>query len=1118
MWETGSLVRLRWPRASPPLTCDLLVDASASPSSILLSRPERPFRRLKPRFGANQGNGRTGTKQGSDGGADKLGAPPSIVGVSDAGRGVGSESLWTPIAVGGNEEGQCWVLRSASTRAPGSASSRKSKKKKKSTKGDGDGDGDGDDTSTCTRGDSSSGDGGWFLSVSPTGQLECVRGESAAEKMEVAEVQTRDGNTRRQRIPISPLDGCSDDGGGNGNGNDNNNDAQKSVCVAALTRDENTEHDTTPTTVTSEASIVADAGLTDTGMTGMTDTVQLTPALSQEEVLAFAREGFLRLPRACPPAIVRAAGACVFGALGTPGAIVAGGDGSNTLRRGGGTKLAGSFTQAPQLRQLLSESGRGVRAAAQLLGGSRRGCAVELGDVVDLRALRAQVALRFPEAALQSLSGEARISGSGGSSSAAAGNAVWASLDDGGHAGHAEGARGSDGRGGQAEEGLGESCEENQRGGGRGRRRQRRTSLTAGVRWHIDGTRQRQYAGFSLLLGVALCDCTLDTPTSASSASSAAPAATSSSNSARTLGGQLCVWPRSHWELAALASLTDATGSPTDFRRLVRLDAPLHNYEFYDYIDGDETRRARSAEALGIPLQADGTFAENGGLPASLLVPLSQPGQILRDGAGGAGSGGSASSGRGSDSGSSGSAIEDSGDGVALSLRAGDCVLLHPMTAHAAAPNHRGDYIRSMVYFRLRHRHQSTAPARLAMRRLVKRANLRATGGGMRANNAFKRMQCDVLGMDPGKVGRAMARAAGYCDGSSGSDGSDGNGGSGGGVGSDGSVDEGNCESVKDSFDSVCRAFFFDLEGVAEAVVAAADASPEATHEGTNSRRRNECKKDEGTCIAAATPASVLSSSPALPLVPSPVLLLSSKAVDGEDGEDGEYREQSMAESRQRELLEQTGAELVAALPASASELTRSLVEFRHSLRSRLLLLSRRKDDAGGTRGAGGIHVVAVDETDLPVSDACRHVLQLRCARRIVDNRDVSARLSTATLTYMADNKSHVVHDPALPGSRVSAKAPVIAPAVFVTGSVDGEGVVAAAAELLEVVSQARGEGTGCGGGGGSRGGGAVMVGVGQLFAACDVVRDALAAGAGVTVDDPCACGKRGGGATITKP
>ena len=105
MWETGSLVRLRWPRASPPLTCDLLVDASASPSSILLSRPERPFRRLKPRFGANQGNGRTGTKQGSDGGADKLGAPPSIVGVSDAGRGVGSESLWTPIAVGGHDLG-----------------------------------------------------------------------------------------------------------------------------------------------------------------------------------------------------------------------------------------------------------------------------------------------------------------------------------------------------------------------------------------------------------------------------------------------------------------------------------------------------------------------------------------------------------------------------------------------------------------------------------------------------------------------------------------------------------------------------------------------------------------------------------------------------------------------------------------------------------------------------------------------------------------------------------------------------------------------------------------------------------------------------------------------------
>lgn len=140
--------------------------------------------------------------------------------------------------------------------------------------------------------------------------------------------------------------------------------------------------------------------------------------------------------------------------------------------------------------------------------------------------------------------------------------------------------------------------------------------------WHVDGSRQRSYHPFTLLVGVALSDCG---PFSSAGASP------------RELHGNLCVWPGSHEDLRrAPASRICDVG--VDLEGLLSAGAPLKGFE-------------------GLSAASDQTVLPPGRSPCP----------------------------------------------VPLRLRKGDCVLLHPRTAHAAAPNYSADSIRVMAYFRVRH-------------------------------------------------------------------------------------------------------------------------------------------------------------------------------------------------------------------------------------------------------------------------------------------------------------------------------------------------------------------------------------------------------------------------------
>jgi hypothetical protein len=115
------------------------------------------------------------------------------------------------------------------------------------------------------------------------------------------------------------------------------------------------------------------------------------------------------------------------------------------------------------------------------------------------------------------------------------------------------------------------------------------------VHWHIDGTRQRQYHGFTLLMGVALSDCGYGDGDSTAPRSGATqesgPAAETAAQTEHTaagaddsagdfkacgdgLEGNLCVWPQSHHDLMRSCAPLCEPGA-VDYDALAREGVPL---------------------------------------------------------------------------------------------------------------------------------------------------------------------------------------------------------------------------------------------------------------------------------------------------------------------------------------------------------------------------------------------------------------------------------------------------------------------------------------------------------------------------------------------------------------
>ena len=232
------------------------------------------------------------------------------------------------------------------------------------------------------------------------------------------------------------------------------------------------------------------------------------------------------------------------------------------------------------------------------------------------------------------------------------------------------------------------------------RERQATYLRALGVRWHIDGTRQRQYHGFTLLMGVALSDCgDVVRSVEETNEQQSTPKKKKKKKKKKDdvvvpseLEGQLCVWPRSHWHLQGMGQMCEP--QPVDYAAMVKAGAPLDDYEYFDYLDSaDATSRARSMKYLD----------------AAAAIDAASVSKVVR-GEGCNDDNDHANIDRtnldGTNTTPSGTSICRSSPGgvgpVVVAMKAGDGVLLHSETAHAATPNFNPSKVRAMAYFRLR--------------------------------------------------------------------------------------------------------------------------------------------------------------------------------------------------------------------------------------------------------------------------------------------------------------------------------------------------------------------------------------------------------------------------------
>jgi hypothetical protein len=320
MWESGSRVRLTQTATGSWL--DLLVDASyanAKTRPLMLSPPSSPFSRLRPDVAK-------GTKSFAAGGGGQTPTP-----VATDGRCVGRDSLWL-----------VRIIESTPLALPGGSSSA------------------GPDSTENTARIESVGHPGLFLSIDAGARLLCsacppqpdAAHQPATDSDEPTGSRAAAAAARAWRLATEfsfrPVPGRHTATAGASVFRADAHDPMDSLDESpfALRHVPLTEPPAAPPSV--PAPPPPPPPPPSQSPPPLPDRPSPT-LLKQQDLLAFAEEGFAVIRRGASPALWRPAAASIFGAIGRPGAIVTGGDESNTAHAHAG-KLAGAYMQTPQMK------------------------------------------------------------------------------------------------------------------------------------------------------------------------------------------------------------------------------------------------------------------------------------------------------------------------------------------------------------------------------------------------------------------------------------------------------------------------------------------------------------------------------------------------------------------------------------------------------------------------------------------------------------------------------------------------------------------------------------------------------------------------------------------------
>ena len=506
MWETGEIVTLTLASSTTGQhELDLLVDASFANGKsrpLLLSLPSRPFARLRPPF-SSRGNNQQKRKRKSKQNPKQKQAKDDDDGECSVNE---QEVLQVPIAIDGKAVGKeaLWLVHNSAG---------------------------------VTITIESVAHPGIYLSVDDCGRVTCLKkcSNNAMYCVFHAKIAAADPINNGQKYTTST----------SSNSNSScENKISAGVSLPPVVRcklPEPQQHPRLSNAIvndysgssSSSNSVICDGSVC--GSTTTTTTTKHPPwqkqtndddtdsssnssgPLSKDQILQFAQDGYLVLRNVVPPRIWQPAAASVFGALGRPLAVVHGGDGSNSGHKAAG-KLAGQYTQTPQMRALLGSDSTIAKCAAQLMmmttttatattttatgdntinSKKRR---VDLADAIEISQTSAQVALRFPEPSLLGLRGVAVPEEDGLWAKVKPSCTIRGECTERQQIVYDDDDEKAVGRWQEKTKGEKAECE---------REVQANNLRELGVKWHIDGTRQRQYHGFTLLMGVALSDCGL---------------------------------------------------------------------------------------------------------------------------------------------------------------------------------------------------------------------------------------------------------------------------------------------------------------------------------------------------------------------------------------------------------------------------------------------------------------------------------------------------------------------------------------------------------------------------------------------------------------------------------
>ncbi|OEU15943.1 hypothetical protein FRACYDRAFT_240639 [Fragilariopsis cylindrus CCMP1102] len=644
MWETGEIVTLTLASSTGQQhELDLLVDASFANGKsrpLLLSLPSRPFARLRPPF-SSRGNNQQKRKRKSKQNPEQKQSKDDDGDCSSVND---QEVLQVPIAIDGKAVGKeaLWLVHSAGV---------------------------------VTVTIESVAHPGIYLSVDDCGRVTCLKkcSNNAMYCVFHAKIAAADPINNGQIYSTST----------SSNSNSSCENKISGVSLPPVVRcklPEPQQHPRLSSTIvndnsgsSSSNSVICDGSVCGSTTTTTTTTTTKHPPwqkqtndddadssssngsgpLSKDQILQFAQDGYLVLRNVVPPLLWQPAAASVFGALGKPFAVVHGGDGSNS----------------------------GHKAAGKLAGHKKRR-GVDLADAIEISQTSAQVALRFPEPSLLGLRGVAVPEEDGLWAKVKPSCTIRGECTERQQIVYDDDDEKAVGRWQEKTKGERAECE---------REVQANNLRELGVKWHIDGTRQRQYHGFTLLMGVALSDCGL-----VQMVDNGVNGKTNGVTLTSELEGQLCVWPLSHWDLQGMGRMCEP--KPVDYASLVKAGAPLNDYEYFDYLDtADAISRERSMKYLDAAA-ADSIPSEEEKSPNCDVDDDNKNINFAR--------GLISSHDNCAKNTTDETPICSSSPGgygpVIVALKAGDGVLLHCETAHAATPNFNPNKVRAMAYYRLR--------------------------------------------------------------------------------------------------------------------------------------------------------------------------------------------------------------------------------------------------------------------------------------------------------------------------------------------------------------------------------------------------------------------------------